>query len=133
MIAVVDANVILRFLIDDVPSQTDKVERRFRQAKEGKLSLFVYHITIVEVLFQLEHWYKYPKEKAVDRLLFLFSPSWFELEQKEEVALALEMYKILRVDFVDVMLLTLTKKRNAFILSFDKDFDKLSPKLRIEP
>lgn len=130
---VADTNVFLRFLTNDIPSQAKSIEKRFKDTQEGKLLLAVLPITVVEILFQLENWYKFSKQEAVEKLMLLFSPSWLELEDKEAVFEAFAIYKESKIDFVDILTFSMAKKRNAQILSFDKDFDKLSPKLRLEP
>lgn len=130
---VADTNVFLCFLTNDISSQSKSIEKRFKDAQEGRLLLAVLPITVVEILFQLENWYKFSRQDAVEKLILLFSPSWLELEDKEAVFEALTIYKESKIDFVDILTFSMAKKRNAQILSFDKDYDKLSPKLRLEP
>lgn len=129
----VDANVFLRFLTDDIPEQAAKVEKCFKESEKGKLQLLVSHITAVEVLFQLERWYKVNKAEAVEKLIHLFSPSWIQVEGKDILFEALQNYKTRNVDFVDLLLWSIAKKHHYSILSFDKDFDLLTPRLRITP
>lgn len=130
---VADTNVFLRFLTNDIPSQAKSIEKRFQDAQEGKLQLVILPITVVEILFQLENWYKFSKQEAIEKLILLFSPSWLELEDKEAVFEALALYKESNIDFVDILTFSMAKNRNSKILSFDKDYDKLIPKLRLEP
>lgn len=130
---VADTNVFLRFLTNDIPSHAQSIEKRFKEAQEGKLRLFVFPITVVEILFQLENWYKFSRQKAVEKLILLFSPSWIEVEDKDSVFEAFALFKESKIDFVDILTFSMAKKRNAQILSFDKDYDKLIPKLRLEP
>lgn len=130
---VADTNVFLRFLTNDIPSQAKSIEKRFKDAQEEKLRLVVLPISVVEILFQLENWYKFSKREAVEKLMLLFSPSWLEVEDKEAVFEAFTIYKESKIDFVDILTFSMAKKRNSKILSFDKDYDKLSPKLRLEP
>ena len=130
---IADTNVFLRFLTNDIPSQAQSIEKRFKEVQEGKLSLVVLPITVVEILFQLENWYKFSRQEAAEKLMLLFSPSWLELEDKEAVFEAFTIYKESKIDFVNILIFTLAKKRNSKILSFDKDYDKLLPKLRVTP
>jgi predicted nucleic-acid-binding protein len=128
-----DANIFLRFLTKDVLGQALKVKKIFEEAESGKLKIFLLHITAVEILFQLEHWYQFSKNEAAEKLISLFSPSWLIIEDKEIVLTALDIYKTIPVDFVDLLTWSLAKKRHLPILSFDKDYDKLEPRLRREP
>jgi predicted nucleic-acid-binding protein len=130
---IADTNIFLRFLTNDVPSQAALVEKRFRQAQSGKLKLRILPITIVEILFHLEKWYKHPKTKAVEKIQNLFSPAWMEVDDKDVIFEALCQYEISNIDFVDILTWSCAKKSKERILSFDKDFDKLNPKLRLNP
>lgn len=130
---VADTNVFLRFLTNDIPSQAKFIEKHFKEAQEETLRLVVLPITVVEILFQLENWYKFSKREAVEKLMLLFSPSWLELEDKNAVFEALALYKESNIDFVDILTFSMAQKRNVKILSFDKDYDKLLPNLRLEP
>lgn len=128
-----DTNIFLRFLTKDVLKQALKVKKIFHQAEQGYLKIFVLHITVVEILFQLENWYDFSSQEASEKLIVLFSPSWLETEDKDGIFEALQMYKNSRIDFVDILTAILAKRRNLKILSFDKDYDKLIPKIRLEP
>jgi len=129
----VDTNIFIRYLTEDVPQQTDLVEKRFQQAKQGQINLIVTEFTIAEVLYVLQSFYKMDKNQAVVKIQTIISTSWIDIKQKETVLEALLLYKTLNIDFVDLLNWTITKKHKAKILSFDKDFDKLIPKLRFEP
>jgi len=132
-IFIADTNVFLRFLTNDVPEQAERIERWFREAEKGKARFVVLQITAVEILFQLEHWYRFSRSQAVDKLISLFSPSWLEIEDKEAILTALNFYKDFQIDFVDILTWSIAKKRHLSILSFDKDYDKLPAKLRQTP
>ncbi|MBI2641060.1 PIN domain-containing protein [Candidatus Roizmanbacteria bacterium] len=130
---VVDTNVFLRFLTNDIPKQAVRVEKRFKEAEKGKLQLIVLQITVVELLFQLQHWYDLNKSQAVEKLIRLFSPAWLEIDYKDAVFEALNRYKNSTIDFVDLLIWAISRKNKLAVLSFDKDFDKLEPKLRLNP
>jgi len=129
----VDTNVVLRFLTNDIPSQAKKVEKRFKTAQEGKISLRILPIVVIEIIFHLEHWYKFKKVDACEKIKMLFSPTWMQLDEKVAIFESLEIYKTSNIDFVDLILWCIAKKDKQKILSFDKDYDKLSPKLRTTP
>ncbi len=132
-IVLVDANLLLRFLTNDVPAQAAAVEQRFKEAEKGKLGLVVLPLTVVEVVFHLEHWYHFTKEELCDKLLALFSPEWIQVEHKAAIFLALRIYPQKNIDFVDILLWSMASDERQGILSFDKDFDKLVPRIRVEP
>ena len=128
-----DTNIFLRFLTKDILPQAQLVRKRIEEAREGKYRLVVLHVTIVEILYQLVNRYHYSRKEAADKLLLLFSPIWMDLEDKPVVFDALEAYKTSRIDFVALIIWASANDRGMKILSFDRDFDKLTPKLRLAP
>lgn len=130
---IADTNIFLRYLTNDIPEQATRVEKHFKKAEKGKLQLIVLQITVVELLFQLEHWYGLKKTDAVEKMIRFISPAWFEIDYKDAVFEALNTYKSKSIDFVDLLVWAGAKQRKLVILSFDKDFDKLEPKLRLNP
>lgn len=129
----VDTNVILRYLTNDIVSQAQRAKRWFEKAAEGEYKAVVLHITLVEVLFLLEHWYKQDKPDSIERLLLFLSPDWLVVESKHAVAEALGRYKESAIDFVDLLTWALAGEEDARIVSFDKHFDRLEPSIRVEP
>ncbi len=129
----VDTNVILRYLTNDVAPLAKRAKDWFQKAKGGTYKALVLHITLAEVLFLLEHWYKQDKRISVEQLLLFISPDWITVPSKGAVQEALEAYKETTIDFVDVLTWSLAKENEAAIVSFDKHFDRLKPSIRMEP
>jgi len=129
----VDTNVFLRFLTRDIPDQSDRAEAYLRKAKKGELRMTVMHITILEILFQLERFYDVSRAEAVAKVALLIEPDWIQVDNKKVVMEALYEYKRNNIDFVDILTWSMAKAEHVGILSFDKDFDKLEPSIRLEP
>ena len=130
---VADANLFLRFLTNDIPFQARRSAERFKDAEKGKLRLILFHFVLIEILFQLENWYKLTRRETSIKLTEILSFEWIEIENKSFVVEALAAYPQTKIDFVDVLLYTLAKGENHQILSFDKDFDTFTTKMRIDP
>jgi len=130
---IVDTNIFLRFLTNDIEKQAKRVEKRFLEAEKGTIELRILLITVVEILFHLERWYKYPKIKAIEMVENLFGREWMMVDEKDVLFSALGEYKKTTIDFVDLLTFYQAKMDERMILSFDKDYDKLSPSLRVEP
>lgn len=128
-----DANIFLRFLTNDVPQQASRIEKRLRECETGKLQIIVTPIVTVEVIFHLENWYKLSKTEAVDKLAALLSPEWLSVVDRDAVFTALNIYKDKSIDFVDAFLWASAAQQSAQVLSFDADFEKLDPSLRLDP
>lgn len=129
----VDTNVIIRYLTQDLPDQAQRVKKRFLQAKRKEIILTLTGFTVAEILFVLESWYKLEKEDAISKVQTLITPDWIGLEKKEVILEALLCYREINIDFIDLLVWSLAKTEKIHILSFDKDFDRLYPKLRTEP
>ncbi|KKS45754.1 hypothetical protein A3J20_05420 [Candidatus Gottesmanbacteria bacterium RIFCSPLOWO2_02_FULL_42_29] len=130
---VLDTNVILRYLTNDVPAQAEKVKKRFLDAAKGKIQFEILPITVVEIIFQLANWYNLAKDDICRMILALFSPDWIIIREKEIIFEAISLYRLKNIDIVDLLVFVTSKNDNKKILSFDKDFDKLSPKIRLQP
>lgn len=122
---IVDTNVILRFLLRDN-------EKLFRRAKEyftlGR-SQQVTLILVAQVLFELDYVlrgvYSLNRRETADILGKLVKDPVFKINDRSLLIQSVEKYKTVAVDLVDIYLFYLSKKNNALVLSFDRDFDKL--------
>lgn len=131
--AIVDTNVILRYLTKDIPEQADRVAERFVEAQKGTLRLIILHIAVVEIVFHMTHWYKFTRADAAERVKLLLSFPWLEVDHKDYVLRALTLYSKTSFDFVDILGWSLAQAYESSVLSFDKDYDKLEPKIRLVP
>lgn len=61
-----DTNVVLRFLLDDVPGQTKKVEKVISQK-----TVYVTDVVVVEIIYVLEQVYKIDR-KEITKLILAF-------------------------------------------------------------
>src|SRR3989338_9800213 len=96
-----DANVFLRFLLDDIPSQAKEAANILIKAKSGKLRIFVPQIIIFEILFALDKYYKFPKTEVTEKVGTLLATSYLNIEDRTVFQEALEIYKSKNIDFVD--------------------------------
>lgn len=130
---VADTNVFLRFLTNDIPPQAEAVQKRLAQARNGKIDIVVLPITVVELMFHLERWYRFTARQAAQKCALLISPAWISMENKSSMMLALSIYPTYSIDFVDILTWCSAQTLKAKILSFDKDYDKLPEKIRLTP
>lgn len=121
----VDTNVILRYLLNDIPDQAEKARRIFNRARSLKARVKILPIILVEVVYHLIHTYKIPRNEVADTLQIFISPKWIKIENKDAILEVLELFKNSKVDMVDLMLFTIAKHKGYEIVSFDKDFKRL--------
>lgn len=123
---VIDTNGFLRYLLNDVPSQANKIEAFFQRAKEGRLNLLVPQIIIFEIAFALDKVYKFPKFEVVEKLKSILSSNFLEIQDGELLNTSLEIYFKESISFADAFILTKTKDQHAEFFTFDQKLQKLS-------
>ncbi|WPX08469.1 PIN domain-containing protein [Anaerocellum danielii] len=117
----IDANVILRYLLHDHEEFFQKAQKIMLKAEQGKLKLLVAPITIAEVVWTLESFYKIPKNEIADILSAFICSDGIEVEEEDVVLFALKSYKESNVDFIDAYLSNhMAKSGNNRIFTFDK-------------
>jgi predicted nucleic acid-binding protein len=122
----VDANVILRFLMRDDGKLSDLADKIFSKIEKKKISAILSILTLHEVLYVATRGYGISREmiaNSILKLLLLKNVDTLEIN-KEKVVEMLNCWKILNVDWPDIYLFTMSKEIGE-VISFDKDFEKL--------
>lgn len=123
---ILDTNTLLRFLLHDIPIQSNKVKSLFAQAKLGKIRLIIPQIVIFEIVFALSKYYSLDKESIIPYLKALLGAKYLEVQDKEAFSKAIELFEKYPIDFVDCFLIGLSNSKNSKLFTFDK---KLAKKL----
>jgi predicted nucleic acid-binding protein len=132
--AFIDANIILRFLTKDPPPMAEAALKIFEEAKHGKMSLLIIPITVAEVVWVLESFYDYPKEKIAETMTQFLSCEGLEVESLDLLLEALNLYYEKNLDFADALLATTAlRKKIPTIYSFDQHFNRINGIERLEP
>jgi predicted nucleic acid-binding protein len=132
--AFIDANVILRFLTKDPLPMAEATLKIFEEAKSGKMSLLILPITVAEVVWVLESFYGYPKEKIAETMTQFLSCEGLEVESLDLLLEVLNLYYEKNLDFADAFLATTAlQKRIPTIYSFDQHFSRINGIERVEP
>ena len=112
-----DANAILRYLLNDIPEQVTVVERAI---KEGASTIGE---AIAEVIYVLQGVYKLKRKEISDSLLvFLEEVDVLDMRIIKE---ALKEYGDSSLDYVDCILYARAKILKEKVISFDKKLNKL--------
>lgn len=124
----IDSNYILRYLLNDIPSQADTVERYFRQAKNGSVLISVPILAFVECVYILLNLYKLSKLEVVEMLMKFVNIPYLEIEQRNLITKAFLIYKDISVSFVDTLFFIEAHESGRELLTFDKRLKKLAVK-----
>lgn len=125
----VDANIILRYLLGDVQSQAAIARSHFAEAKAGSVHLFVPLLVFIEIDFALTRYYKFNKQDVIQRLEVLAKTSYVEVEKRGIILHALLLYKEHTVSFVDTIFTAEAVSSGRQLLTFDKRLRKLARRI----
>lgn len=129
MASLVDANLILRFLTEDVTEQTNLVRKLFAKSKD----LILTDLTAAEVVWVLKSVYGLPKQDITEKLLYLLNLDIF-IVNYSLLTRALELFNSYNISFADAYLVSYAEIENLEgIYSFDKGLDKVGVIKRLKP
>ena len=133
-----DTNVILRYLTRDDESKAEACYRLFQRVKQGEEELFTCEAIVAEVTYVLSSPrapYQLSHGEVRDRLLPVLTLRGLKLPQKRACLRALDLYASSPfLDFEDALAVAHMEQRGvAEIVSYDKDFDRLTGIQRTEP
>src|SRR3989338_9206707 len=123
--SVIDANIIIRFLLHDHPSLSSLAKSIFLKAEQGKIKLYLDEVVIAEVIWTLSSFYQIKKADLVDRMEKLLSCNWVINPKKNMVHKALQLYASSNLDYIDCWVYTVSKSRGIALEIFDKKLKKL--------
>ncbi|GAA5502836.1 hypothetical protein Dxin01_02583 [Deinococcus xinjiangensis] len=124
-----DANVILRFLLADHDTLSPRAQAMFRRAAAGELELLIPSVIAAECVYTLKSFYKMGREDAASALAQLLSLPNVEALDGAVLREALQLFATKNVDFADAYLAALGQGLGHSIGSFDRDLEKPGAKL----
>ena len=131
---IIDANIILRFLMGDVPEQLKGSKTLIKRIEEREETGFLPLLCAFETVFTLEKFYRISKKEIEEKLSMLFSLTGLHLPLKSIFLQSLKTYREKNIDFADAFTIVQMKKLSIKeIYSYDKDFDGFEGIKRIEP
>ena len=99
-----DANVLVRFLVEDDAAQTARARRLLQEAIDRDRVCFVSEVVVCEVVWVLTSRYRFPKERVVEVLSQLLRARPLRFAAPERVARALEAFASAGGDFADYLI-----------------------------
>lgn len=113
----IDANVILRYLLRDVE---EMAEASARVIQSGAFTL---PEVLAEVVYVLKSVYHIERREISKALLFFMDA--VEIERREVMVKALEIFAATNLDFVDCILAACHEVDSAEVFTFDKKLNRL--------
>ncbi|MEW6572382.1 MAG: PIN domain-containing protein [Bacillota bacterium] len=129
-----DANIILRFLTNDIPEQANRCAELLKRVEAGTEAVWLPDLVLADIVWTLEKSYKQPKNQIYDLLLPILNLRGLRFSSKQRARAALRLYTEKNVDWTDAFTAAQMLARNLReIYSYDTDFDKLEGITRLEP
>lgn len=125
MIALLDTNVLIRFLTLEKGKKYKKLYAFFESLERGEMRVELKLIVLFQVIFVLKSFYKIPKKHIADELIALLKFKGITIREKKVVQRTLELWREKNVEIVDCYLIAcLEKDTQNLLYSYDRDFDK---------
>ena len=131
---VIDANIILRAVLDDVQPQTLIVKNLLQKAEEEKVRLLVPEPVISDVIFVLSRM-KVPKAEIAETLrAWMLLPGIFPLGiDMDTLHTTLDLFVDLNISWPDSLIASKMFEWNQTeICTFDKHFDRIPGITRVD-
>lgn len=133
-----DTNVILRFLTRDDEEKAQASFELFRRVSLGEEELFTCEAIVAEVVFVLVSRrgpYRLTHEEIRDRLVPILTLRGLRLPQKRVYLAALDLFASASfLDFEDALVIAHMQRQGIEeVVSYDRDFDRISGVQRVEP
>lgn len=112
MIAV-DSNILIRYVVKDVPSLAEKATALVNDALSRREPIFVSLVVLVECVWVLKTTYRYPKTHLISFVEVLLQETGFLLENRDAVIDSLQEFRTGRGDVADYLIGQLGKARGS--------------------
>lgn len=130
---IVDANVILRFFLNDHKDHSPAARALMSKARNGEAQLEVPFLTLLETAFTLGRTYKHPQRQIADELAKLLNSPGIKSLAPSWISEALELFGTGSLSFGDACIATEARHAGLRVASFDTDFDSLPDITRFDP
>jgi predicted nucleic-acid-binding protein len=125
MIALLDTNVLIRFLTSDKTQKFRGVYAFFESLERGDLRVELKLIVLFQVIFVLKSFYSVPIEDIARGMLDILEYKGIIIKDKTIVRRMLTLWHDNKFDIVDCYLIAcLEGDKQNILYSYDRDFDK---------
>ena len=99
-----DTNVLVRYLVQDDPTQTRQANALIDRAAAHESAMFINHVVMCELAWVLGRGYGYARTALAEVIEKILLGRQFEIEKKDLVWTALANFKASRADFADCLI-----------------------------
>jgi len=125
MMALLDTNVLIRFLTSDKTQKFRGVYTLFESLEQGDLQVELKLIVLFQVVFVLKSFYSVPRKDIAIGMLGILGYKGIIVKEKRIVRRTLKLWHDNKLDIVDCYLIAcLEGDRQNILYSYDRGFDK---------
>jgi predicted nucleic acid-binding protein len=130
----IDANVVLRFLLDDPPEQAERCQALFARLQAGEEEVYLPEVALSDVIWTLQSFYKWSPARIARFAHDVISLKGTTLAREPIVRDAVHLYAEHGVDFSDALIAAEVLHEGCEgVYTYDRDFDRIAGVERVEP
>jgi len=120
----IDTNYIIRFLTMEPMEHYEKAKELFYRVAKREVKVIISEGIIMECYFVLLKFYKWDKERIIDKLEKILKMKNVFCNEKYIILQVLDILKAKNIDFIDALLCAKSKILGYEVRSFDKDIER---------
>jgi len=128
-IQIIDANVILRWLLNDHPELSPRAAEFWDAVRGGECKAFVPEAVLAECVYVLIKSIKVPRAEVSEVLQKLISMRGVTVGNRKAVLSALKLFGESNLSFVDTLVAAHAVSSGAAIMSFDQELLKVARRM----
>ncbi len=127
---IVDANVIIRFLLNDHPKLSPQAISIFSQAQKKLIKVYLDEVILAEVIWTLSSFYKIKKADLVENIEKFLSQDWIVNPKKRLILKALYLYRSTNLDYIDCWVYVVSQDFKFKFETYDRNLKRLAKKMQ---
>lgn len=128
-----DTNIFIRLYLQDSPKLSPLAREIISACENGRYTLVICPVTILEIVWLLFSFYKISKEKILLFIEEILQIQTIEIIDRVLIEKSLSVYRSKNIDITDAYWISVMEQQKiSKIFSFDHDFDKIPAITRLE-
>ncbi|OGG15106.1 hypothetical protein A2773_04410 [Candidatus Gottesmanbacteria bacterium RIFCSPHIGHO2_01_FULL_39_10] len=123
---IVDANVIIRFLLNDHPRLSPIATSLFYKAQKKLINVYLDEVILAEVIWTLSSFYKIKKADLIENIEKFLSQDWVVSKKKDLMLKSLYIYKSSNLDYIDCWVYVVSQDFKFKLETFDRNLKRLT-------
>ena len=130
--AVIDTNLLVRYLVDDDPVKTKAVEALLQEAARGQWRLRIPGVVMAELVWVLESYYRMDRQEIAELVESILNTPGVDVSDAEVISQAARSYGSGSMDFIDAVILAFAQATGIrTVFTYDRRHFKGSPEIDI--